>query len=198
MAETTQMSYGLGWRISDYRGKTLWDHGGATDGFRARIMLAPRDKVGVVVLVNLEDTEIAYAVGYALLDAALGLPKKDWNTFYTGQLKEFEARRKARIETRAATRKPHTKPSHDLEAYVGVYEDPAYGTLRIALDGGALSLHWSSYDKLLRHFHYDTFQIDELEVAGASPLAGELAVFSLDAQGQPDGVRLLGRKFKRR
>ena len=35
MTETTQMSYGLGWRISDYRGRPLWDHGGAVDGFRA-------------------------------------------------------------------------------------------------------------------------------------------------------------------
>ena len=35
MTETTQTSYGLGWRISDYRGRPLWDHGGAVDGFRA-------------------------------------------------------------------------------------------------------------------------------------------------------------------
>ena len=34
LTETTQMSYGFGWRISDYRGKPLWDHGGAVDGFR--------------------------------------------------------------------------------------------------------------------------------------------------------------------
>jgi CubicO group peptidase (beta-lactamase class C family) len=197
-AESTQMSYGLGWRLSDYRGRALWDHGGASDGFRARILLAPKEKVGVVVLVNLEDLEIVNAVGFSLLDAALGLPKKDWNAFYAGQLKEAEARRKARTETRAATRKPGTKPTHELEAYTGAYEDPAYGALRITLDDGSLSLHWSSYDRPLRHFHYDTFQIDEPEIPGASLLAGELAAFSLDVDGKPAELRFLGRKFRRR
>ena len=45
------------------------------------ILLAPKDGVGVAVLVNLEDSPIVDAVGYSLLDAALGLPKKDWNGF---------------------------------------------------------------------------------------------------------------------
>ncbi|HVS34246.1 MAG TPA: serine hydrolase [Gemmataceae bacterium] len=197
MTETTQMSYGLGWRISDYRGRPLWDHGGAVDGFRAHILLAPKDKIGVAVLVNLEDAQIVDAVGYSLLDAALGLPKKDWNGFFAKRLKEAAEQRKAKAAKREASRKPGTKPSHDLDAYRGTYEDPAYGAVQVRLDGGSLRLHWSSFDKPLRHFHYDTFQVDEADVPGASPLAGELATFSLDIEGQADMVRFLGRKFKR-
>jgi CubicO group peptidase (beta-lactamase class C family) len=197
MTETTQMSYGLGWRLSDYRGRPLWDHGGAVDGFRAHILLAPKDGVGVAVLVNLEDAEIVDAVGYSLLDAALGLPKKDWNGFFMARLKAADEARQTKTANREASRKPDTKPSHDLDAYTGTYEEPAYGTLRITLEGGRLTLHWSSFDKPLRHFHYDTFQIDEKEITGASPLAGELAEFRLDPDGKPDALAFLGRKFKR-
>ena len=197
MTETTQMSYGLGWRISDYRGRSLWDHGGAVDGFRAHILLAPKDKVGVAVLINLEDSPAVDAVGYSLLDAALGLPKKDWNGFYATRLKEADEARKAKAAKREASRQPGTKPSHELEAYTGTYEEPAYGTVRATLEGGSLTLHWSSFDKALRHFHYDTFQVDEADVPGASPLAGELAEFTLNLDGAPDGLRFLGRKFKR-
>ena len=197
MTETTQMSYGLGWRISDYRGRPLWDHGGAVDGFRADILLAPKDGAGVAVLVNLEDSPIADAVGYSLLDAALGLPKKDWNGFYGRRLKEADEARQARAAKREASRQRGTKPSHELEAYTGTYEEPAYGTVRVTLDDGALTLHWSSFDKPLRHFHYDTFQVDEKDVPGASPLAGELAEFTLNLDGEPDGLRFLGRKFKK-
>ena len=67
----------------------------------------------------------------------------------------------------------------------------------MTLDGGALTLHWSSFDKPLRHFHYDTFQVDEKDVPGASPLAAELAEFTLNLDGKPDGLRFLGRKFKK-
>src|SRR5262249_3122775 len=52
MANTTQVSYGLGWRILDFRGKPVLEHGGSADGFRARICLLPRQKAGFVLLTN--------------------------------------------------------------------------------------------------------------------------------------------------
>ena len=144
------------------------------------------------MLINLEDTQAVDAIGYALLDAALGLPKKDWNGFYAARLKEADKARKAKAAKRAASRKRGTKPSHDLEAYAGTYEEPAYGTVRVTQDGDALTLHWSSYDRPLRHFHYDTFQIDEMEMPGASPLAGELAEFTLEARRGAGWVAVSG------
>ena len=56
MTETTLHSYGLGWHISDYRGRRVLEHGGATDGFRARLFLVPKEKVGLVLLTNVEET----------------------------------------------------------------------------------------------------------------------------------------------
>src|SRR5262249_18070078 len=150
-----------------------------------------------VVLTNLEDAEITDAVGYSLLDLALGLPKKDWNAFYAGRLKDAEAARQARAESRAASRKPGTKPSREAEAYAGTYEEPAYGTATVSAKDGKLTLKWSSFEKPLKHFHYDTFVVDEPDGRGASRLAAEPAAFELNADGDPDVLRFLGRKFKR-
>src|SRR5262249_13435876 len=47
---TTQVSYALGWRVYDYRGHHLIEHAGAVDGFRARIVLVPKKRLGVVIL----------------------------------------------------------------------------------------------------------------------------------------------------
>jgi CubicO group peptidase (beta-lactamase class C family)/O-acetyl-ADP-ribose deacetylase (regulator of RNase III) len=45
-------AYGLGWSLSDYRGRKLVGHGGAIDGMRAQVTLVPEERVGVVVLSN--------------------------------------------------------------------------------------------------------------------------------------------------
>ena len=50
---TTQLSYGLGWFISDYRAHHCVSHGGTLEGFRAQTLLFPKDKLGIVVLSNL-------------------------------------------------------------------------------------------------------------------------------------------------
>ena len=81
-AETTQASYALGWhisRLSRPRRPRTWRR---VAGFRARVILVPRQKLGLVVLTNLEDSEIVAAAGNNLLDHLLGLEKKDWNAFF--------------------------------------------------------------------------------------------------------------------
>ncbi len=155
-AGATQASYGLGWHITDYRGHAIHQHGGAVDGFRARIILVPRKKLGLILLTNLEDTEIVNAAGNNLLDHLLGLEKKDWNNFFKGERQKVQAARKERLGKRPK-RVHGTKPSRELDAYVGSYSEPAYGTVTISLKDDALVLNWSSFRLPLKHFHYDTF-----------------------------------------
>ena len=46
-------SYALGWMVSMYRGRLLVRHGGNIDGFSAMVALLPDQKIGIVVLSNL-------------------------------------------------------------------------------------------------------------------------------------------------
>jgi CubicO group peptidase (beta-lactamase class C family) len=189
---TTQLSYGLGWHISDYRGRLLLEHAGAVDGFRARILLVPRDHIGVVLLTNIEEMGIVQATGNMLLDHLLKAPRYDWHRPNLNRRKEAEEAQVRREDNLKKDRVQGTKPSHELEAYTGTYRDPAYGAVRIAKEEGRLVLTWSSFRAPLSHYHYDTFLAE-----GDSRLGGELLVFSLTAGGDVGGLRFLGRDFRR-
>jgi CubicO group peptidase (beta-lactamase class C family) len=194
--ETTQVSYGLGWRVYDYRGQHVLEHGGANDGFRARVLLLPRKKLGLALLTNVEEAEALQATAHALVDHLLGLPKKDWHAHYLAQKKRAEATRQAAAAKRRAGRRTGTTPSRELAAYAGRYREDAYGTVEVARAGGGLALSWSSFKVPLRHWHFDTFAVPERK-GGVSRLAGELAAFTLDDEGEVKTLQFLGRTFRR-
>jgi CubicO group peptidase (beta-lactamase class C family) len=191
--DVNQISYGLGWRVFDYRGKLVWEHAGAVDGFRARVVLLPRERLGLVVLVNVDDMGAVLATSYALIDKLLGLPPRDWNAYFLKYRVAHEQAAAARAEALARTRRPGTKPSHPAADYAGAYEDPAYGTLRVTADGERLRLSWGGYDGPLTHYHFDTFTLE-----GPGESGREQALFDLRPDGSVGAVRFLGRMFRRR
>jgi CubicO group peptidase (beta-lactamase class C family) len=192
LTETTQAGYGLGWQIRDYRGRRLLEHGGATDGFRARILLVPKEKVGLVLLTNVEETEFLSATGNVLLDHVLGLEAKDWHGFFR---KRFTAARERKAPP--VKRRPGTKPSLEPAGYAGTYRDRAYGDATIQAEGKQLVLSWSGFRVELEHYHYDTFIVRAGKDAAMRRLEGDLAVFTLDGAGAVATLGMLGRTFRR-
>lgn len=191
-ADTTQAGYGLGWRIRDHRGHLVREHGGSVDGFRSHIILAPKQKVGIVVLANRDATHLPPALCYALLDRALGLKEKDWNALWKKQDdREREAERQ-REEAWKARKQAGTKPSREYDSYAGDYTHPAYGKATIRHIEEGLSLEWSSWTMPLAHFHYDTFTLK-----GTGRIGGESATFVLGADGEVARMRFLGYDFPR-
>jgi hypothetical protein len=197
----TQASYALGWHISDYRGHAIHSHDGAVKGFRARIILVPRKKLGLVVLTNLEEGGIVKAAGNLLLDRLLGLEKKDWNDFF---IKERLKAKKAEEERLRKLRRGQVSDAKakakDLDLYVGTYSEPAYGTVQIARTGDTLCLKWSSYQIPLKHFHYDTFLTptkDRDFLLAEADLRAQFVVFEMNEDAEMSTLRFLGRKFTR-
>jgi CubicO group peptidase (beta-lactamase class C family) len=188
---TVQMCYGMGWVIQDYRGQQLVSHGGAIDGFRAHITLAPQARLGIVLLNNLEGTQMNLAVSNNLVDLILDLKTQDWNTDLAAAVEKEKAAHAAAVRRWLAKRRPGTKPSMPLARYAGTYEDPAYGTVRIANTKGALLWEWSTFRGPLEHFHYDTFTAQQ-DFLGNPPV-----VFTINAAGQVSGLRFLNVDFKR-
>jgi CubicO group peptidase (beta-lactamase class C family) len=187
--ETNLMSYGMAWLIQDYRGKLLVSHAGAIDGFRAQMMLLPKEGLGIALLFNLDQSRMNLALGNNLVDLFLGLPKKDWNTYFLDVVKKERAEAQVRIEKRLAQRKPNTKPSLPVSAYAGTYEHPAYGKCRITVENGALVFRWRCFECPLEHFHYDTFLVKEGAFRDAAVTftlgAGAITAMKVD---QPLGV----------
>jgi hypothetical protein len=154
-------------------------------------MLVPKSKLGVAVVANLTGTQMPEATCYSIVDLLLGLPKKDWNAAISEEARKFDAEQSREYMERIGKRRSNTKPSHDLAAYSGVYEDPAYGQAKVALDDNKLLVVWSNFKSKLDHFHYDTF------IATEDALKAETAAFQVGADGEVSGMNFLGVNFKK-
>ena len=70
-------SYGLGLRIFDYSGHSVWFHAGAVAGYRGMIVGVPDKNAGLVLLWNSESNLPAGLVP-TILDRWFDLPANDW------------------------------------------------------------------------------------------------------------------------
>lgn len=185
------LSYGMGWFIDDYRGHELILHPGDIDGFSALVVLIPELHVGYSVLINLGSGGITYrqVLGYHIADLLLGLPEVNWIAYFHKLSAKFAAEEKEREEAWESKRISGTRPSHELSAYEGDYENPVYGKASIALKNGDLSFRFYSVTSILKHFQYDTFLI-HLD-------GNHRFTFATDADGNISSFTALGIKFRR-
>jgi CubicO group peptidase (beta-lactamase class C family) len=175
---STRHAYGLGWMIGRYRDHRLSEHGGGIDGFQTEVMVLPDDGIGVAVMTNTSSSAMAPVVAYRILDELLGLEPLDWFSDYKPRFDAImSGMREARTERRVVPDAPLPRP---LEAYVGDYEHPGYGTLTITLEEGTLRPHLGTMDLSLSHRHYETFDLEWHEL-------GDLHVFPLMFGSDPDG-----------
>ncbi len=184
--DTIQISYALAWVVQDYRGHHLVSHGGAVDGFRAQFTMVPKEKLGIVLLCNLHNTQMNLALSNVLLDALLGLPPKNWHAIHRTALGRQHRATLAQERAHRAARHHGTRPSRDLSAYAGNYDHPAYGRVRVAIERGRLVWNWNDVRATLEHYHFDTFTL------GAEPVGPGEVVFALDAEGAVTSMKVLG------
>src|SRR6185295_16735608 len=89
------MAYGLGWFLSDYEGKYVVQHGGNIDGMTALVAMLPEEKFGIVILSNMNGSQMPTTVMLRAFDMQLKRPAKDWSgdihTQYEGMLKQAKA-----------------------------------------------------------------------------------------------------------
>src|SRR5664280_2009605 len=197
-------AYGLGWDLSDYRGKRVVGHTGMLSGYVSRTALIPALKLGIVILTNQEVTAAHAAIAATVIDRYLGVPDADWVAAYSARLKKQRAEGEEAVKKAAGQRNPNTRPALSLASYAGRYRDAWYGDIRIEEHGGKLSIYFTHTPDLagdLAHWQYDTFvarwknrtldadayvtftlkpdgTIDELRMAAVSPLTD----FSFDFQ----------------
>ncbi|RYY55964.1 MAG: serine hydrolase [Chitinophagaceae bacterium] len=150
-------NYGLGWMLSSYRGHYLVEHGGNIDGFSASTAFFPSDSVGIVVLVNQNGSAIPGIVRSLLADRMLKLPYKDWESERYGAYAEGQKKAKEASAGAVSSRKPGTKPSHELKDYTGIYTSPGGESFEIEIRNDSLFSLLPQSSFYLKHFHYDIF-----------------------------------------
>lgn len=186
--KSTQLSYGLGWFIQQYRGHQLILHAGDIDGFSTMVVLIPEIHTGYFVSINLSSS-YRQALSYEIADRLLHLPEYDWSAHFHKLEADLKTEEKAG-ESWQSKRLPGTHPSRELAAYAGKYRNPAYGEAQVAAQKDGLAFHFHDFSSDLQHWQYDTF------VASLDDSKTRLT-FCLDANGNVAGFTMDGIRFDR-
>jgi CubicO group peptidase (beta-lactamase class C family) len=180
--EVLNSAYGMGRQTASYRGRLIAFHGGDLPGFHSQVSYMPRERVGVIVFVIGDHAAPLYnPISYNVYERLLGMDQTPW----TQRLLEVRLKNKrAGTEARSKAglgRVANTKPSHPLADYVGEYEHPAYGLLKIGLKDGQLQFQFHKMQFPMTHFHYDRFDTPDDEQDGKWSVN-----FSTNPQGDID------------
>jgi len=161
-AEFGDAHYGLGFRCHSYRGDRMVFHGGGLPGWGALMTLLPDFGIGVAVLTNRSPNEgVAGTLTWRVIDRLRGREPIDWPARGRKQREQAAAEMQAWKNAREKERHPNTHPAHDLSAYAGDYQHPAYGMMSIEERGGALHWSWHGLSAAMTHRHYETFELPE-------------------------------------
>ncbi len=163
--ELLNATYGMGRQTADYRGHLMTFHGGDLPGFHSQISFLPKEHLGVLVFVIGNHTAPLYnLITYNVYERLLGMDQTPWiQRMLDIRLKGKEAGKLARSKA-GQDRVANTKPSHALSDYVGDYENPAYGVMKIGLADNQLRFDFHKVRMPMTHFHYDRFDtVDDEE-----------------------------------
>jgi CubicO group peptidase (beta-lactamase class C family) len=153
-------AYGLGWSLSQYEGRWVSQHSGATDGMNTNLVLLPSENLGVVVMTNTFNS-LMIAVANRVLDAYLGLGDRQWGDRYWAAYQAQYAAAHAARDSIHSARLMGTVPTQPLAALAGTYMDSLYldATVRVERDRLVLQF-WDDPDMIadLEHWHHDTFR----------------------------------------
>ncbi|HKK27357.1 MAG TPA: serine hydrolase [Gemmatimonadota bacterium] len=177
--EMPDLDYGSGWFVQTFRGHRFLHHGGNIDGFSAEVGFLPDLGIGVVVLSNLNGTELPVAVELTALDRLLGTVPADWNgRFQALQERAEAARERSREGAAAGTGAAGLPATHPRSDYAGTYADSAYGPLRISADSVGLRVSYHSLSSRLEHVTLDVWRATD------DPLKGITFQFGTDLRGR--------------
>lgn len=181
------LTYGLGWFLSDYRGKKVVEHGGAIDGMRAEVAMIPEEKLGLVILTNLHGNVLPVALMYKIFDIYLNAPQRDWSADMLKVRNNLEEQAKTAEKKAESERVQGTSPSLALEKYAGTFQSEMYGETKVTLENDKLVLRFGpNFTGDLQHWHYDTFR-----VVWRDPMQGKGFVnFRLNTQAKVEVINI--------
>lgn len=147
----TQIGYGFGWNVTVSGNDTMLVHGGGFPGFATNMSFVPSRRIGVAIFANND------ALGGGLTGAGTALI---YEVLTGGAMKSpatIDALKpmidKAREQMNADMKRRASRPQNlqfPLEAYTGVYENPAMGRLTIGQVNGKLEARlgaaWSAIE----------------------------------------------------
>jgi CubicO group peptidase (beta-lactamase class C family) len=153
------IAYGMGWFMRDYRGRKIIEHGGNVDGMTAQVGMLPEERLGFVMLTNMDSTRLPTALMYRVFDIWTGAPERDWSGDFLRLARDAAREEDEATKAAVAARKTDTTPSAPLRAFAGVYRSELYGEAHVSVDDDELTLSFGDdIEAVLQHWENDTFK----------------------------------------
>lgn len=155
------VAYGMGHFIMEYgEGNKFiktFGHMGGFLGVRSLMVVAPEEKLGIVVLSNYGSFRVSFvpeAIHNKFMDLYLGLSKVDWSERLR---KSFLSIKKQNKMYKATQRLQNPKKARALTDYEGVYKNDLYGQLVLKAESNILYLMFRNKKIPLEHFNGNEF-----------------------------------------
>lgn len=138
--------YALGWVHMEYSPHPIIWHDGSTLGVYNVAAFIPQEKLGIVVLTNVRNTQLALALAMRFFDL-----------YYDNQDQAWEAALIPAIHANQPEESAPTSPSpaQPLDAYAGTYHNPIYGEATVSVENGRLVLTMGKKPERFTLEHYD-------------------------------------------
>lgn len=186
--------YGLGWGLTDMKGNLVVSHTGGLPGMLSKTIMIPDLNLGVVILTNTEPggSALFSAVSQTIVDSYLGLDDYNWTDKYFSRMesgeKAADSVTKNVWETVAATSGTQVK----AENYIGVYEDKWFGKVEISMKNNQLWFRSFRSPKLNGPMSFYKANSFAIKWVYQDMNADAFAIFSLDAEGKAQSIRMKG------
>jgi CubicO group peptidase (beta-lactamase class C family) len=161
--EFGEAHYGLGFQSTYYRGDRLVAHGGGWIGWSTLMTLVPEANLGVAVFTNRSPNEVPHILTWYIIDRLRCREPVDWRERARKRRIDTLAHMQANKDARISTRHLNSRPAHDLTAYVGDYEHPAYGVMSIIEQNDDLHWSWRGMSTNMIHRHFETYELPEVK-----------------------------------
>lgn len=135
-------TYGLGWVLTDVKGKLQVSHTGGLEGIVTQTLMIPELKLGIIVLTNQQAGSAFTAISNTIKDSYLGLPEFDHVTDLAGKMRqrESEADKVTDEVWKSVTQNLRTKKTPDWKPFVGTFKDNWFGEVVFSVKKGKLYL----------------------------------------------------------
>ncbi len=177
LKEVCLEAYGLGWVLQAYRGYFCVYHLGNIPGFVCLVAMVPEEKTALVVMTNLANSSAPEAIARVTWDTLFHLPEVAWGEQLPSQTQEKQSTLSATVVSPGA---------EELARCAGIYNNPAYGELRIDLFAGHLLLRFRGLTLPLVATAAGSFTPDP-KIIASSPILEKLASCQLLFRNNKEG-----------
>lgn len=178
--------YGMGWFVEQFGGAELITHGGTVMGFKSACGYLPEHDFAFAVFANQEYTQAVNAAQFSLVSRRLGLEEKD----YSALCAALQQKGRERTGRQLAPLIDGVTGEYADPAAAGEYVHPAYGSLKVTVDGGALRLWVMGQPLVVKETKLGVCLADAMELAGVMapmvPVVENGSVTALDVMLEPE------------